>query len=51
MKTIRVSDEAHSQLISIAAELTIKLKEKQDLNDAVEFVVNEHILNKERESK
>uniref|UniRef100_A0A6M3Y0U0 Uncharacterized protein n=1 Tax=viral metagenome TaxID=1070528 RepID=A0A6M3Y0U0_9ZZZZ len=39
MKTIWVSDEAHSELIAIAAYLTMESKKKKTIADAVEYLL------------
>ena len=41
MKTIRVSEKAHGQLVAQAAYLTLEHKRKVTLNEALEFVLQE----------
>lgn len=42
MKTIRVSDEAHSYIEALALYLTLHKREKHNLKDAIDFLVEEH---------
>jgi len=46
MKTIKVSEEKHSKLISIAAGLALRVGERKTMDDAVGFLLDYYEENK-----